>query len=585
LACAAASPPALGAAVTYQGDAAHTGNVDAPFAPPLGKKWVRRDLGERVSYPVMGEGKVFVTASSPSNEIVLYALDRKTGGTVWSRPVLGGLPAYANGHVFVSGTRLQAFSAATGQAEWLLEPRAFPTAPVTDENLVYISDEAGVRSYEQLTGAPVGQSARGAGAKGGVAILDPRVYAGPGCSVSMFTKALGEPAWTYGSACGDGNFPPAVYGGKVWARSVTGGGVVLDQTLGLKVDSFNSFGGLAFAGDFGYFRGTTQIQARRVDTGTIAWTYTPSKEANGLSPSMGGSVLVVRGVLYGLTGGGRLVGLERTTGAELWSAELGEPVRGTSSSYSGSSSDVGSFHGMAADESGLLVPTGARITALGPGDSAPGVDDPDKELGVATRLTAAASSKSVDYPAKVTISGEVSRSNSSYSANDNLELQAATYPYSVWSTIARQRADSGRFSFGVRPERNTRYRVVDIDTAPAVISKTMRVTMFMGGAPRYYYAGPSAVRVSASLRAPAWLEVHKRPMYFYLYTSRRDRTGTRIGRLKVKRTGTGRYRARGRVNAGRRIRNSDLFYACVPVRAWHEVGDFRSKDRCGARSL
>jgi hypothetical protein len=240
---------------------------------------------------------------------------------------------------------------------------------------------------------------------------------------------------------------------------------------------------------------------------------------------------------------------------------------------------------MAADESGLLVPTGSRITALGPGDSAPGVDDPDKQPGVATTLSATASSKSVDYPAKVSISGNVTRSNSSFDPDDNLELQASTYPYSVWSTIARQRADNGRYSFSVRPDRNTRYRVVDIDTAPAVASKTMRVTMFLGGAPRYYYAGPRAVRISAVLRAPAWLEAHKRPMYFYLYTSRRDRTGTRIGRLKLKRTATERYRARGTLSAGRRIRNSDLFYACVPIRAWHEIGDFRSKDRCGARRL
>ena len=122
-------PPALGAAVTYQGDAAHTGNVDAPFAPPLGKKWVRRDLGERVSYPVISEGKVFVTATPAGNQIVLYALDRRTGGTIWSRPVLGGLPAYADGRVFVAGTRLQAYSAATGEGLWLLEPRAFPTPP------------------------------------------------------------------------------------------------------------------------------------------------------------------------------------------------------------------------------------------------------------------------------------------------------------------------------------------------------------------------------------------------------------------------------------------------------------------------
>ena len=452
---------------------------------------------------------------------------------------------------------------------------------MTDENLVYITDEAGVRSYEQMTGAPVGQSARGAGAKGGVALDDPRVYAGPGCNVSLFTKGLGEPAWTYGTSCGEGNFPPAVYGGKVWARSVSGGGVVLDQTLGLKTDNFNSHGGLAFAGDLGYFRNPTQIQARRVDSGTIAWTYTPKPDVNGSStPSMGGSVLVVRGVVYGLTAEGRLVGLDRTNGAELWTTELGSSVRGSSSS----SSELASIHGMAADESGLVVPTGSRITALGPGDSAPGVDDPDKEPGAQTKLTAGASTKSVDYPGKLTISGEVTRSGSSYGGQDDLELQAATYPCRV---VVDRGAAEGQLRpllvrAAARPQhplpggghRHRARRRLEDDAGHPLPRRE----------PAVHVRGCDAAACIGEPACAAWLQVDKRPIYIYLYTSRRDRTGTRIGRLELKRTGTGRYRARGTLRT-RRLRNSDLFYTCVPLRAWREIGNFTSKDRCGARRL
>jgi outer membrane protein assembly factor BamB len=577
-ACGVVSPPALGAAETYQADNARTGNVDAPFAPPLGKKWIRRDLGTGVSYPVIGEGRVFVTARL-GGQTVLYALDRSSGGTVWSRPVLGTEPVYADGRVFVAGNRLQAYDAATGQSLWLLEPLVWQTAPLVSDGLVYVNDEGGVAAYEQRTGVATAQSARSFGAKGGVALEDPRVYAGAACSVSLFSKALGEPAWTYGTSCGEGNYPPAIYGGKVWARSHGGSGVVLDQLLGLKVDNFNSFGAPAFAGDLAYFRGASQVQARKVDTGTIVWTFSPGDSTSSSSATMGGSLLVVRNVVYALTAEGRLIGINRSSGEELWSSNLLGSLR--PSLYS--SSDAGTLHGMAADNAGLVVPTGSRLTALGPGSDTPGIDDPDKQPGAQTTLTASASAKRIEYPKNVVISGEVRRGGS-YVYLDDLELQASTYPFEVWTTVARDRVDSGRFSFQVGPERNTRYRVVDTSTAPAVVSQTMGVTVFMGGNVRYYYAGSGRVRVSATLTAPPFLEVAKRGMYFYRYRSRRDRSGERIGRLKVRQAKPGRFRVRGTLRVPR-LRDRDLFVACVPIRAWREFGSFKKKDPCGRRRI
>jgi outer membrane protein assembly factor BamB len=583
LACAALlAVCAPAGATTYQGNSAHTGNVDAGFAPPLGKKWIRRDLGETLSYPVIGGGRVFVTGRPrEGRETLLYALDRATGGTVWSRPIQAthGAPTYANGRVFVAGNRLQAFSAETGQSVWLLEPSAIGTPPVTDDRLVYVSDDNGVRAYEQLSGAPAGQSTRGAGGRGAIAMDDARVHAGPNCKVSMFTKALGEPAWTYPTECGTNGGPPALYAGRVWARSETSG-VVIDQNLGLKADNFSASGAPAFAGDLGFFPQPTLIQARRVDTGTIAWTHDPTAPPGFGTNGIEGSLLVVGNAVYAVTTAGSLIAVNRADGSELWSRDIRGPL-----TYSYDMQKLGPNHGMAADANGLVVPAWSRLTALGPGGDTPGVDDPDKTPAAQTKMTASASTKSVTYPRSVTIAGEITRSGS-YSSQvvDNVELQASSYPFEVWSTVARQKAVSGRYEFKVRPDRNTRYRVVDIDTIPATVSPTMSVTLFLGGSVRYGYAGARGLRVSSTVVAPPWLEVQKRRLYVYLYTSRRDRRGDRIGGLKLKAAGTDRWRARGTLRT-RRLRDTDLFYACVPIRAWRDVGRLRSKDRCGARRL
>lgn len=352
---------AFGAAVTYQGDAAHTGNVDAPFKPPLVKRWARRGLGTRFSYPVIGDGKVFITAAAPTGRL-LYALKRTNGATVWVRPVPpNGLPAYANGRVFVAGDGdLKAYSAASGQQLWLIEDPARVTPPVTDGSLVYVGDEEGVKSYEQITGAPVAHGSTdeaGFIAVPGVAVTDAQVYAAVGCDVYMFTKGLSERVWRHQSRCGRsayGAFPPALAAGRVFARSETGRGTELDAALGLPKDTFTSFGGLALSGNLAFYRGTSTVQARRIDTGTIVWTRT--SRANGFA----GSLLAVRRLVYALRGDGTVIAFDRRTGNTRWSRRLSRSAYPSYSPYGPP------IDGMAADSGGLVVPSGNRVTALGP---------------------------------------------------------------------------------------------------------------------------------------------------------------------------------------------------------------------------
>src|SRR4051812_49544591 len=76
--------------VTYQADPAHSGFVDEPIAPPLGVRWAHQ-FGQRVSYPVVAGGRVFVTtaASGGGYGTTIHPPHVGTGAERWSAPPPG----------------------------------------------------------------------------------------------------------------------------------------------------------------------------------------------------------------------------------------------------------------------------------------------------------------------------------------------------------------------------------------------------------------------------------------------------------------------------------------------------------------
>src|SRR5438094_784655 len=72
---------------------AHSGSVvGSTLTPPLVLKWTRSFPGY-VSYPLIAEGRVFVTAGKSKGfqpyGTYLYALDPSTGRTMWRRSIPG----------------------------------------------------------------------------------------------------------------------------------------------------------------------------------------------------------------------------------------------------------------------------------------------------------------------------------------------------------------------------------------------------------------------------------------------------------------------------------------------------------------
>jgi hypothetical protein len=237
---------------------------------------------------------------------------------------------------------------------------------------------------------------------------------------------------------------------------------------------------------------------------------------------------------------------------------------------------------MAADGAGLIVPTGSRLTALGPGRSTPGVENADKHPGRSTRMTAYVSRRWFTYGQHVQVTGSVSRNDGSQ-VSDRLELQAATYPYRVWRTVRSTYARYGGYSLGAAPDRNTRYRVVDTDTYPGVRSAALQVRLQFGFDFRSRYAGGSRVAFDVRIVAPPFFALDKGPLYYYSLRNRRSR-GDRIGHLPLKRTGKGRYRSRGTLKVPN-LKKVGWFLVCVKLERWHDIYDFRRKPPCGGKHI
>src|SRR5689334_55090 len=79
-----------GTAPSYRIEPAHTGvQIDSAIQLPLAKRW-SVDFSGGVSYPLIAEGKVFVTASAyPLSGTTLFALDQRDGHVLWSQAVSG----------------------------------------------------------------------------------------------------------------------------------------------------------------------------------------------------------------------------------------------------------------------------------------------------------------------------------------------------------------------------------------------------------------------------------------------------------------------------------------------------------------
>jgi len=68
----------------FQIDATHTGAITTQhLIPPLKQRW-SVDFGQNISYPLIADGRVYVTVRNPSSGTTLFALDTRSAGLIGS---------------------------------------------------------------------------------------------------------------------------------------------------------------------------------------------------------------------------------------------------------------------------------------------------------------------------------------------------------------------------------------------------------------------------------------------------------------------------------------------------------------------
>ena len=359
-------------AVAYQINAAHTGSQSDTIAPPLVQRW-SRDLGRHVSYPLIAEGKVFVTTGYEfASGSKLYALDAATGATSWGPIDISGTRpwsgiAYDAGRVFAVNYDgvLRAFDAASGSLLWQtrLVPEteiwAFSTPPTALNGLVYTAGSrfgGRVFGVSQLDGSIRWTATVVVGDASSPAVSADGVYVSYTCSQAYdFAPATGNLLWHHDSSCwGGGGKTPVLYGGRLYSRDSSHlGNVILNVNTGEEITGFEAYQAPAFSGSTGYFTLTnSRLQARDVASGSIKWSFNGDNTLNS-------APIVVNGYVYIASNSGKLFALDAGTGANVWTGNLGSPFRFHSEGFDVSAPVPGltAGHGM------ILVPASTLLVA------------------------------------------------------------------------------------------------------------------------------------------------------------------------------------------------------------------------------
>ncbi len=385
LAAAAALAGAPGAraegtnlATAYQLDAAHDGYQTASLATPLAKAW-SVTLPGPVSYPLIVNGTVYVTARNAGSGTSLYAINQATGTTLWSHQLGGSYAwsalAYDGGQVFTVNNSglLSAFDAASGQTNWAtsLPGSDFTSAPTATNGDVYVGGDGVVGgggalfAVTQATGQLVWTAPVENGDDSSPAADATGVYVTYACGQDYdFDPFSGHLIWHHTAPCeGGGGKTPALANGNVYGRDF-GGNLILASDSGQPQGSFSSTpipavgGGQAFTVDGGALTAVSQS-----GLGTTAWTFTGDSHLD-TAP------LLVGDLVFEGSSSGEIYAVDDATGTSVWSANVGAAISGPDEQNVSQP-----LTGLAAGEGTLIVPAASTLTAYASASAPAGPPD------------------------------------------------------------------------------------------------------------------------------------------------------------------------------------------------------------------
>lgn len=364
-------------ATTYQINPAHTGAISfgKPLAFPSNPTW-SVDLGGLISYPIIADGRIFVTTHRPEENYRshLFAMDAATGNPIWGPvelpvPISPGM-TYENGRLFVlngNGT-LVAFDAATGAVLWnvnLSIHESFTSPPNAVNGIVYVvgTDGSGMLyAVNALTGEirwtkPVQDGW----------LSSPTIT--PELDGLFLTYAqdqyrldpvTGEVQWqnTRGGSGGDGT-TSAYRNGLLYGRDRANPntGTIYNAATGAAISNFSEPGYPVYIPAIGenLFALVARLKLRVLDVATreTLWTFSvPSGDEFGTAPLLINHTVVVGTVL------GTVYALDAASGSVLWTNPAGAEIH-----FPDRAEYADPRVCMAAGEGYLVVPAGRRLTA------------------------------------------------------------------------------------------------------------------------------------------------------------------------------------------------------------------------------
>jgi outer membrane protein assembly factor BamB len=366
IAPAAADAMSSDQAVAYQLDPAHDGyQTDDPISAPLSQAW-SVTLPGAVSYPLIVNGVVYVTASVSSGYgTTLYAIEQATGATLWSHALGGtynfsGL-AYDAGQVFTVnfGGQLTAFNASTGATDWgvtLPGQTSFTSPPTAANGYVYVGGAgSGGTLYAvfETSGALAWSAAVENGDHSSPAVSATGVYVSYACDQDYdFNPSTGAQIWHYAGSCeGGGGKTPVLAGGDIFGRDSVSGDVMLSAAGGGDLGAFASSYAPAAGGGEIYSASAGNLAAvGDWGLGSTDWSFSGDSHLD-TAPLVDGS-LVFEG-----SSSGELYALDSSTGTAVWSTNTGSAIAAPDEQ------NAASLTGLGVAENTLIVPAGKTLLA------------------------------------------------------------------------------------------------------------------------------------------------------------------------------------------------------------------------------
>jgi outer membrane protein assembly factor BamB len=367
-ASATAGPVDPGASVAYQHDAAHDGSSpDSSFFAPLTERWSRK-LGGTIGYPVIADGRVFVTvAHSPGYGVDVEALSLSTGAVLWGPMSIGGTYwvgslAYDTGKVFAINFdgALTAFDAASGAIGWttkLAGQYAFTSPPTAVNGTVYVGGAGSggtLYAVDEGTGRTTWTASVANGDHSSPAVDGTGVYVSYACEQTYKFSLAGDLVWHHSTDCsGGGGRTPVLHDGKVYVRDDgSRTPVVLDAASGAQTSTFASTPAPAFAGDRMVTVSGGVLTVSSASSGAPIWHTTQGTDVT--APLIAGGV-VIEGLADGTVEARRL-----EDGLLVWSGQAGAALAAPDEH------NAGILTGLAEGDGVLVVPAGPTLTVFEP---------------------------------------------------------------------------------------------------------------------------------------------------------------------------------------------------------------------------